>query len=29
MSTATTALIEALALVALIAFLSWLMTRFD
>lgn len=29
MDTATTALIEGLALVALIAFLSWLLTRFD
>lgn len=29
MDTATAALIEGLALVALIAFLSWLLTRFD
>jgi flagellar biogenesis protein FliO len=29
MDTATTALIEALALILLIAFLSWLFTRFD
>lgn len=29
MDTATIALIEALALIALVAFLSWLFTRFD
>lgn len=29
METATTALVEALALILLIAFLSWLFTRFD